>query len=254
MSIRMVVTDLDGTLLKDDKTVSRRTADTIAAMRGRGVLFVIATARPIRAVRRFLPFLEYDAAIFHNGAVVVNGGERMSGFGIDGPFALVSNIIGKRPGSRISVESNDVMFSNYPAEETWPGVEYSRTADFHEIRDFVADKIIIELSSPREMDELAPLIPEGMYVQLSENRVAMIMNRAATKTNGVRMIAAHYGISMEETAAFGDDRNDVDMLKNCGTGIAMANALDEVKSAADAVCAGNDYAGVAEWIEQNILA
>lgn len=254
MSIKMIVTDLDGTLLKDDKTISQYTADVLEKVRRKGVLFIIATARPIRAVKQFLPFLKYDAAIFHNGAVVVNGSARMSGFGIKDPLTLVSGILNKNPQSRISVESDDVMYANYPAEETWPGVEYNRTSDFNEIEGFVADKIIIELSSPSEIDEYTPLLPKNLYAQLSENRVAMIMNKEATKTNEIKMIAAHYGISMDEIAAFGDDLNDIDMLKSCGTGIAVANALDEVKAAADEVCESNENDGEAVWIEKNILA
>ena len=57
---------------------------------------------------------------------------------------------------------------------------------------------------------------------------------------------------MPEVVAFGDDLNDVDMLRGCGTGVAMANALDEVKLAADEVCGGNDEDGVAKWIEANM--
>ena len=54
-------------------------------------------------------------------------------------------------------------------------------------------------------------------------------------------------------AAFGDDFNDIGMLRLCGTGIAMENAIEEVKGVADEVCASNEKDGVAEWIEKNLL-
>lgn len=68
----MIVTDLDGTLLKNDKRISAYTQNVIQQLRNSGILFVVATARPIRAVKDFLPWVSYDAAIFHNGAVVMD--------------------------------------------------------------------------------------------------------------------------------------------------------------------------------------
>ena len=67
MSIKMVVTDLDGTLLKDDKTISDFTAEVLDGIRSKGIKYVVATARPIRAVKYFLPFLDYDSAYIITG-------------------------------------------------------------------------------------------------------------------------------------------------------------------------------------------
>ena len=58
----------------------------------------------------------------------------------------------------------------------------------------------------------------------------------------------------EAVAAFGDDANDTDMLRECGCGVAMGNALPQVKAAANAVTAANTQHGVAKWIEEHILA
>ena len=130
--IKMVVTDLDGTLLRDDKSVSAYTQDVIRKLRDRGVLFVIATARPIRAVKKFLPWVSYDAAVFHNGAVVEDGGRRLGKTGIQNPLEIVTAILRDRPKTKIAVESNDKMYSNFDAGEFWRGIEYTATADFHE--------------------------------------------------------------------------------------------------------------------------
>ena len=58
---------------------------------------------------------------------------------------------------------------------------------------------------------------------------------------------------MERVAAFGDDYNDIDMLRACGVGVAVDNALPEVKAAADLLCADCDADGVAHWLETNVL-
>ena len=81
----------------------------------------------------------------------------------------------------------------------------------------------------------------------------MVMNKNARKRNPIRDIAYYFGLSLDEVAAFGDDYNDIEMLRDCGIGIAVANAIDEVKAAADYVCDSNDNDGVAKWLEENVL-
>ncbi|MBR3503518.1 MAG: HAD family phosphatase [Clostridia bacterium] len=250
--IRMVVTDLDGTLLKDDKTISPFTKAAIAGLRARGVRFALATARPIRSVRGFLPDLGFDGAVYHNGAVVEAEGERLSGFGIERPLDVVRSILEREPGARVAVEANDVLFGNFDTQTVWPGVSCVRTADFHEIAPLTADKIIVGAETPAEAAALEERLPPALYAQISENVIAMIMNCRATKLNGIRMLAARWGVGLSEIAAFGDDYNDVEMLGACGVGVAVANALDEAKAAADEVCLSNEADGVARWIEENI--
>ena len=86
IDVKMIVTDLDGTLLKDDKSISTHTETIIKQLRNSGILFVLATARPIRAVKGFLPWLSYDAAIFHNGAVVMDHEILLKKLGIKNPL------------------------------------------------------------------------------------------------------------------------------------------------------------------------
>jgi len=253
MKIKMIVTDLDRTLLKDDKTVSNYTLHVLEKLRERGIPFVIATARPIRTVREPLGFLRFDAAVYHNGAVIMAGDSLLAKYGIASPTSIIAALLKDRPEINISVESNDRMYSNMSAEELWPGVQYTMTVDFHETAGMIADKILLEANSPEEMAELEPYVPAEAYLQLSENSVAMMMDRQATKLNGVRILAAHYGVGLEEIAAFGDDYNDIDMLTACGVGVAVENALPEVKNAANIICGSNQEDGVARWIAENIL-
>lgn len=253
MAIKMIVTDLDRTLLRDDKTISPYTAETLAELARRGIPFVIATARPIRAVRQWLSFLRYDAAVYHNGAVIMAGERTVAKYGIAEPERIVAAMLKDQPDRKISIESNDRMYSNMAAEELWPGVQYVKTADFRETEGLIADKILISAGSLEEMSGLEGYVPGEAYLQLSENSVAMMMNRSATKLNGIRLLAEEYGVGLSEIAAFGDDYNDIDMLRECGVGVAVANALPEVKAAADEVCGSNEEDGAARWIRENVL-
>lgn len=249
----MFVTDLDGTLLRTDKTVSSYSLDIINEIKKQGIIFVIATARPVRTVKKYLPFLKYDAGIFHNGAVIYNKNERIGGIGIETPLNIVINILNGLPEYRVSVEANDMLYSNFNADEIWHGVEYIKTDNFNELKDKTADKIIVEANSPDEMNKINKYINSDLYLQLSENRIAMIMHKQATKINGINVISKQYGISIDEIAAFGDDYNDINMIESCGMGIAVSNAINEVKNAADEICSGNDDDGVAKWLEENII-
>ena len=251
--IRMIVTDLDGTYLRNDKSVSEYTRRITAEVRKRGVLFVVATARPIRSVVERLPYVQFDVGIFHNGAVMRTSEGDIYGAGISEPDVIARRILEGIPGSNISVESEDVLYCNYDSLRVWPGEPYTFTEDFACVQGKTADKLIVEAHSHEEAQRIARYIPDYAYTQLSENRIAMIMNKRATKLNAIRMVAEKYGVAMDEVVAFGDDYNDIEMLKGCGKGIAVANALDEVKAVADEICGSNMEDGEARWMEENIL-
>lgn len=252
-NIRMVVTDLDSTLLRRDKTVSPFTLDTLAEMRRRGVIFAIATARPYRSVKIPFPWLEYDAACYHNGALVHAGGKPIASIGIQDPPSVLAPILRSIPGARCCIEFDDILYSNFDSRHIWPTEPFILTEDFRELAGKTADKLIFECHSLEEMAQYERLLPDDLYAQLSEHVIAMVMSRRASKANGVRLLAEHFGIGMNEIAAFGDDYNDVGMLRACGVGVAVANALEEVKSAADCLTLSNDEDGLARWVRENIL-
>ena len=247
----MIVTDLDGTYLRTDKSVSEYSLNVIEECRKRGIIFVIATARPVRAVEKFLPYVKYDSAIFHNGAVVRANNNQLSGFGIDKPGELILRIMDDFPNLNASVEICDKLYSNFNPSGIWKGIEYTPT-NFMDLPPEKADKILIEASSIDEMKRYEKYLPEELYIQLSENAVAMIMNKNARKINAIKTVADTYGISLDNIVAFGDDYNDIEMLAGCGIGVAMGNAIDEVKTAADYICQSNDDDGMCKWLENNL--
>ena len=252
MGVKLVVTDLDGTLLKSDKTISDRTREALARLKTWGIPFVIATARPIRAVDEWLSFLSFDAAIYHNGAVVRDFAGRLHNVGIARPADVLRPLLAEDPGAQVSVEANDTHYANFPADEIWPGMEFVRTADFHEVEG-PADKLILRAGTPEELRRFERFIPADCYAQISEGVIAMVMRREATKLNGVRLLCKELGISPADVAAFGDDLNDVELLAHCGYGVAVENALDDVKAAARQICPTNDEDGPARWLEAEVL-
>ena len=96
-NIHMVVTDLDGTFLRTDKTVSDYTLETINRLHQKGILFVVATARPVRSVKEVLHNLPLDGGIYHNGAVVHDSGTQIDRTGIEQAVELCNRILADRP-------------------------------------------------------------------------------------------------------------------------------------------------------------
>ena len=253
--IKLVVVDLDCTLLRTDKTASIGTAEVLARCRARGIKVAFATARPIRTTNEVVGTIEFDARIFHNGANVYAGEELLFKCGIDIEVAQAMLLELNRdfPERLISVEIDDVNYSNQNVMTEWARSRFVVT-DFTDLPRRTADKVLVEWLRDDDLAVFEGYIADELYVENSEGKIALIMNKNATKLRAVALIAEHFGIELSEVVAFGDDVNDIEMLRNCGCGVAMANALDEVKAVADEICGSNDEDGVAEWLRRKVLA
>jgi len=254
MNIKMIITDLDRTLLKTDKTISTYTASVLHRCRKRGIKLVFATARPKRTVAHFLYNTPTDAMILHNGAVIYSGDTLLAHNGID---AIVKDNILQAinrdfPGTTISVEIDNINYANFDMRSEWTYDE-GIMSDFSDLPNKPADKIIVGVTSHTDMARFASYLPEDLYIQMCDGKLGLIMHKNATKWAAIQAVSAHFGIPTAEAVAFGDDYNDISMLQNCGVGVAVDNALDEVKDAADCVCGANDRDGVAQWLEANLL-
>ncbi|MEA4824053.1 MAG: HAD family hydrolase [Clostridiaceae bacterium] len=254
MRVSMIVSDLDGTLLRSDKTISDYTVSIFECCRARGIKLVFATGRPIRAVTAYHRRIPCDGAVYHNGAVAENDGVVLLRCGIppEATNDILSAVLKVDPAARVCLEIEDRLYGNFDASDIWPGVETVYT-EFTDLPRLFADKILLPMSTKEELDAAARVLPREYYIQMSENTVGMIMNRGATKRNAVRALSARFDIPMSQIAAFGDDYNDVEMLRDCGVGVAVENAIQEARDAAGFVCGANDSDGVARWIEENIL-
>ena len=248
--IRMIVTDLDGTLLRKDKTISEYTASIFQCCSNNGIKIVFATARPIRAVKMLGLNLHSDASVYHNGAVITIGDElfQETGIGYESAKVLLHSAV-RMKGMKVAAEIDDVLYANFDTSTVWPGVHAVRT-DFAHLPEKSVDKIIFITADRCEISEIEKLLDEDLYWEISENEVLMVMNKNARKKNATSALASHFGISLSEIAAFGDDYNDIEMIRDCGSGVAVANAIDEVKAVADYICQSNDEDGVAKWIEE----
>ena len=254
MYIQMVITDLDRTLLKTDKTISDYTANILCRLRDKGIKLVFATARPQRTVKQFLGDVATDALILHNGALVYTGDKLLARYGIGARVKdqVLQALHRDYPDTTISVEIGDLNYANFDMKAVW---EYDEgvISDFTDLPNEPADKIIVGVSSHKDISRFATYLPHELYIQMCDGNLGLIMHKSATKWTAIGDVSAYFGIPAAQAVAFGDDYNDITMLQGCGIGVAVENAIDEVKAAADIICGSNDDDGVARWLEANLL-
>ena len=247
----MIITDLDRSLLRNDKTISDYTIDIFHKCRERGIIISFATARPIRSTAKYLEIIQPEGVIFHNGAVVSAGANILKRHGITPHRTreIVTGVEKDFPGATISAEINDVMYTNFVTPDNSPFVKI----DFNDLPDMDADKIIVGSISLEQIRTLEKYLTDELYLEINDGKYGFFMNKNASKWMGVIELSKYFGIDPGDTIAFGDDINDLTMIKNCGKGICMRNGLEEVKAVADEICEDNENDGIAKWIQKNIL-
>lgn len=249
--MKAIITDLDRTLLRTDKTVSEYTYSVLKKCHDRGMLLMAATARPERAVFTYRDQIGFDAMTTLNGArIVLPQSIIENGISSSSAETIMERVI-KIPDLVFSMETGDGIFSNVPIPE-WNAVV------FHDFPALPTRNTIYKLLLSSKTDNLCAeaemSLTADTYMTVAEGRLIQIMDRAATKWNGIKTMLEAVGIDAKEAVYFGDDNDDIEAIKNCGVGVAVSNAIDEVLAAADFVTESNDMDGVARYIEKYLLS
>ena len=145
---------------------------------------------------------------------------------------------------------NDVRYTNFDVRVYWKTQAFQYT-NFHDVPEGVADKITI-FPEPEQWNELRALIPPDFDISISEGVMWMLMNPQANKEHALHLLCERLDVPLEQTAAFGDDLIDINMMSESGRGVAVANANPKVLSVADEICPSNNEDGVAQWIEAQL--
>ncbi|MCQ2520252.1 MAG: HAD family hydrolase [Lachnospiraceae bacterium] len=245
--MKVIITDLDRTLLHTDKSVSDETVRVLKGCKEKGILVVAATARPERTIVQYQEKIGFDALITLNGAGIAINSTKLN-YSI--PRESVLKMLRKLEdveGAIISLETDKGIFSNVDIPLWQPTVfEILSEAPLPE----VFYKIIVSSDKIDLREKIDEILEEDTYVSVADGVLFQIMNKQATKWNGIRIMLDTLGISSEETVYFGDDNDDIESVKKCGIGVAVSNAIESVKEAADIIIKSNDEDGVAEFIKE----
>ena len=93
----------------------------------------------------------------------------------------------------------------------------------------------------------------AQFYLTDKGKCVQIMAQSVNKWSSINKIREMLGYETNEIVVFGDDVNDIEMLRECSTGVAVANAIDEAKAVADYICDTNDNDGVAKWLEDMLI-
>ncbi|MFH8566551.1 Cof-type HAD-IIB family hydrolase [Streptomyces sp. NPDC017988] len=269
---RLIATDLDGTLLRDDKSVSDRTVAALAAAEEAGIEVFFVTGRPARWMDVVSAHVHgHGLAICGNGAAVVDlhGGPGTHSFvktrELERACALdvVRRLRAASPGTSFAVERTGGLHheETYPPLHMEPGESVAPAEKL--LAENPGDPVVAEQPVLKVLAFHPELAPDDFLVlaraaigdratvtRSSPSALLEISGPGVSKASTLELCCAERGISPEEVVAFGDMPNDIEMLTWAGTSYAMGNAHPDVIAAASGRTVANNDDGVAVVIER----
>ena len=249
--ISLILSDLDGTLFHNDKSISDFTKQTIAAAQKLGVLFGISTSRAKINALKFLDGIDPDVLITNGGGMVFYKNKKIYNceFSVDEVNTLLETtfeVFGK--GQIISADNEHGLYSNSKEEL---GDKFWTFNDFSNFKE-PCMKLCIQSLDKEKITKVAECLGTDKidFLPFSDIPWYKLSKKGATKEKAIEVLCCYLNLSQKNIAAFGDDFNDIGMLKLCGKGIAMQNAIEEVKHASNEICLSNEDDGVAKKITQ----
>ena len=261
--------DLDGTLLDSEKRIPASAVEALMAARARGVKVFVCTGRSLR-VEKMLGWTTemqlFDGGVYCNGACVCLNGEPHYVCIEPEAVRVVLEEAAKHEGVHVSLngEGADHAF-NFTPPASMMGPWGMKPEDIHPLDEAAICHCTKMLVFYKELVNSTCPLPEGLYPRLMERcghlatmyltdqgATIQVVSRESSKRAGIERVRQALGIAPEELAVFGDDLNDLEMLRAYPVSIAMGNGMEEVKSAAKYVTLPNDEGGIAHAL-RNIL-
>jgi len=258
----LIALDLDGTLLKDDKTISIKNKEIIQKARAEGHIVMIATGRPYRSSEMYYRELELDTPIVNfNGAFMHHPRQSSWGFYHEPLDVKVAKDIVEACRSfhffNIIAEVMDDVYFHYHDEKLLDIFRYGNpkitTGDLQNFLNDSPTSMLIH-TEENQLKQIRDHLSQ-VHAEVIEQRswaapwhVIEIIKVGLNKAVGLKKAADYYGIPAERIIAFGDEDNDLEMLEYAGHGIAMGNAIEQVKNIANEVTLSNEEDGVGKYL------
>lgn len=266
---KLIALDMDGTLLNKEKKVTDRTKKAIQDARDKGVTVVLATGRPIDGVNRYLEelnmYTDKDYVLSYNGGLVLKtkSKEVITKIGLLGEDVHYLYDLSKKLNVNIHAFSEkDGLVTPKNSKYTQVEADINGIAitemNFDNIAKDESYIKIMMIDEPEILQNAVDNLPKEVYDKYTVVRSTPFflefLNKEVNKGTGLELLAKHLGVNRDEIIAMGDAGNDLHMIEYAGMGIAMGNAFDEVKEAADYITDSNDDDGVATAIEKLVLS
>lgn len=264
MTYKLIATDMDGTLLTSSDEITVQTQQAIKSAIDTGAIFTLSTGRPLQGVKKYIDQLGLNCPVItYNGAVIAHSvtGEILFSQNMDITEAIRVYNLAKEKGVMFIVWSQNKLYASEISEKTYfyEGITNTKAdllTDFERVAESgitkmlwyddaqVLEKYIYELKS-ENFTHTTFTKSRAYFLEFFSNKVS--------KAVAMEKLGEYYGIKREEMIAVGDQTNDLPMIEYAGLGVAMANAVDNVKRVADYITDSNNEDGVAKVIEKFIL-
>ncbi|MDO5412738.1 MAG: HAD family hydrolase [bacterium] len=251
---KIIFFDVDGTLTDVDGNIPADAAEAVRRARERGNLCVINTGRPFLHLVDQIKALGFDAYICSCGGYILADGELLLHESFPGDFCRRAADYARKCRLNMYYESERGLCVDYRREIDGEiqeemkrflargiPVETEATGE-----DFRFDKFCIRLKPDSDMAAFETFIAPYMDIIKRDEILRECVKKGISKATGIQLVTAHYGVPYENTYAIGDSQNDLLMLASVCHGIAMEEAPDNVKAAAEYVTAGLMSGGVAK--------
>lgn len=266
--IKLIATDLDGTLLNSQGNLSKNTLDVLERLKERMIPIVIASGRTSSEIMKMAKQIKLDEysegyIISYNGVVTA----KTKPFQIieekfldpDTSQSIIRFLLEHKVKIHIFTPNN--IFVSHDIEATLKNQsEREKISVKVNLNDTLIDEPIYKILVYDEIDKLntiKTIVPEPIlknaHVFKSHNQLLEFVSIEGSKGDALKRLLKHLNINEDEAMAFGDEENDISMLKSVGFGIAMGNAKTIVKENARMITLSNDFDGVAEIINHYIL-
>ncbi|MFF2650866.1 HAD family hydrolase [Streptomyces sp. NPDC058045] len=257
----LIATDLDGTLLRADGTVSDRSRAALDRAAAAGARHIVATGRPVPEVRPLLDDLGYRGlAVCGQGAQVYDAGARAMVCSLDLELELAEVAVGKIEAETgeldIAVNQSAVdglTLAEHGYRMPNPMLPATRVDRRAELWAAPVNKVLVRHPLLTD-DELAAtarrIVGDLVTVTMAGPHIVELQPYGVTKGSGLAVAAGWLDVSAAEVIAFGDMPNDIPMFRWAGRGVAMANAHPELKAVADEVTRSHEEDGIAVVLER----
>lgn len=263
MDKKLLLFDLDDTLLTSEKTITSSSVEAIKACKKEGMLigYITARARPMKSGVFFTDQynLPNDFIAYYNGAEMYVGGTSIESNTI--PYENAMEIILEL--DRIYPEAKIGVYHEPWSYLKRSGCSYGENCNFetgekikcgiNELPDYDVQRIRIEFNTDGSDRKLSEILTQNVNFFINSDNSAIIINKNATKEHALEKASEYFSIPLSDIISFGDDINDMNMLKISGIGVAMGNAISTVKEIADYITETNDNEGIAKWINKYLL-
>lgn len=275
MDIKLVAIDLDGTLLNSQKLLSQENKAAIKEAKAAGIHIVLCTGRPLRSMKHLLEEAdlldEEDIVITYNGGLIQKAktGEIINEITLNRDECLDIYQLGQQLNLPVNFIDLDYVYEpEYPkgAESIYMNasreIPKENALEFIDIaidnlpNPFKINKIVMSRPT-EELDAMIPHIPASYHekynIYKSQPFILEVLPDHVDKGYSMRIIGDMLGLEKNQIMGIGDQENDLSLVTNAGIGVAMENAIPEVKEAADYITKSNDNNGVAHAIRKFVL-